>query len=70
MKKPLELILATLLLAPLSLVAQQTGKFTFDLKAPEKGGTVRVKAERQGSERGEYTIFEGNARKLYTRANF
>ncbi len=65
MKKPLELILATLLLAPLSLVAQQTGKFTFDLKAPEKGGTVRVKAERQGSERGEYTIFEGNVEITY-----
>ncbi|HEY0591090.1 MAG TPA: LPS assembly protein LptD [Thermoanaerobaculia bacterium] len=65
MKKPLELILATLLLAPLSLVAQQSGKFSFDFKAPEKGGTVKVKADRQGSERGEYTIFEGNVEIAY-----
>lgn len=65
MKKPLETIFAALLLLPFSLVAQQAGKFSFDIKLPDKGGAVKVKADRLGSEQGEYTIFEGNVEIAY-----
>jgi LPS-assembly protein len=65
MKKPLALIVAALLLAPLALGAQEAGKFSFDFKIPEKGGEIKINAERITGQRGEYTIYEGKVRIVY-----
>jgi LPS-assembly protein len=65
MKRSPTTTFAALLLLPLSLVAQQAGKFSFDIKIPEMGGEVRVRADRQGGEIGEYKIFEGNVEITY-----
>ncbi|HVR42163.1 MAG TPA: LPS assembly protein LptD [Thermoanaerobaculia bacterium] len=57
------IFLALLCLA--SPLLAQSGRFSFEFKLPEKGGSVRIRADNQEFVRGEYAILTGNVTIAY-----